>query len=91
MRITAPHDPYLAKGLDLVVLFYSIFIGGGSSVGRALRSQCRGRGFDSLPLHHFSFSGSVHRVPRPVANSSHKTGKRKMVVLLEQGQNFLPG
>ena len=24
---------------------------GGSSVGRALRSQCRGRGFDSLPLH----------------------------------------
>ena len=26
---------------------------GGSSVGRALRSQCRGRGFDSLPLHSF--------------------------------------
>ena len=25
--------------------------GGGSSVGRALRSQCRGRGFNSLPLH----------------------------------------
>ena len=24
---------------------------GGSSVGRALRSQCRGRGFDSPPLH----------------------------------------
>ncbi len=24
---------------------------GGSSVGRALRSQCRGRGFNSLPLH----------------------------------------
>ena len=23
----------------------------GSSVGRALRSQCRGRGFDSLPVH----------------------------------------
>ncbi len=25
---------------------------GGSSVGRALRSQCRGRGFDSLSLHY---------------------------------------
>jgi hypothetical protein len=25
---------------------------GGSSAGRALRSQCRGRGFDPLPLHH---------------------------------------
>jgi hypothetical protein len=24
---------------------------GGSSVGRALRSQCRGRGFNSPPLH----------------------------------------
>src|SRR4030067_195717 len=24
---------------------------GGSSAGRALRSQCRGRGFDPLPLH----------------------------------------
>jgi len=28
-------------------------IGGRSSVGRALRSQCRGRGFDSLRLHCF--------------------------------------
>ena len=27
---------------------------GGSSVGRALRSQCRGRGFNSLPLHFLS-------------------------------------
>ena len=26
---------------------------GGSSVGRASRSQCEGRGFDPLPLHHF--------------------------------------
>ena len=26
---------------------------GGSSVGRALRSQCRGREFDSPPLHSF--------------------------------------
>jgi hypothetical protein len=26
-------------------------IWGGSSVGRALRSQCRGRGFESLSLH----------------------------------------
>ena len=25
---------------------------GGSSVGRALRSQCRGRGFESLSLHY---------------------------------------
>src|SRR3954466_7042209 len=25
---------------------------GGSSVGRASRSQCEGRGFDPLPLHH---------------------------------------
>jgi hypothetical protein len=29
---------------------------GGSSAGRALRSQCRGRGFDPLPLHQFPFS-----------------------------------
>ena len=29
---------------------------GGSSAGRASRSQCEGRGFDPLPLHHF-FSG----------------------------------
>ena len=28
-----------------------VHVRGGSSVGRALRSQCRGRGFDSLPLH----------------------------------------
>src|SRR3989344_1809437 len=27
---------------------------GGSSAGRALRSQCRGRGFDPLPLHQIS-------------------------------------
>ena len=30
------------------------FVRGGSSVGRALRSQCRGRGFNSLPLHFLS-------------------------------------
>ena len=29
---------------------------GGSSAGRASRSQCEGRGFDPLPLHHFSLS-----------------------------------
>jgi hypothetical protein len=28
---------------------------GGSSAGRALRSQCRGRGFDPLPLHQIHF------------------------------------
>src|SRR5688572_15519193 len=28
---------------------------GGSSAGRASRSQCEGRGFDPLPLHHLSF------------------------------------
>ena len=33
-------------------------IRGGSSVGRALRSQCRGRGFNSLPLHSISL---VHK------------------------------
>lgn len=27
---------------------------GGSSAGRALRSQCRGREFDPPPLHHLS-------------------------------------
>ena len=32
---------------------------GGSSVGRALRSQCRGRGFNSLPLHSKSL---VHKL-----------------------------
>ncbi len=26
---------------------------GGSSAGRASRSQCEGRGFDPLPLHHY--------------------------------------
>ena len=30
---------------------------GGSSVGRALRSQCRGRGFNSLPL---QIRGDIH-------------------------------
>jgi hypothetical protein len=31
---------------------------GGSSVGRALQSHCRGRGFDSLPLHFVPFGRS---------------------------------
>jgi hypothetical protein len=30
---------------------------GGSSAGRASRSQCEGRGFDPLPLHHLPFQG----------------------------------
>ena len=34
---------------------------GGSSVGRALRSQCRGRGFDSLPLHWHNPTMLMHR------------------------------
>src|SRR5580658_1719233 len=34
---------------------------GGSSVGRASRSQCEGRGFDPLPLHQFL----IQRRPAP--------------------------
>jgi hypothetical protein len=39
---------------------------GGSSAGRASRSQCEGRGFDPLPLHHFS----VPSCTRPLAGVS---------------------
>ena len=42
---------------------------GGSSVGRALRSQCRGRGFDSLPLHSTRFARSWQAMPRASAAS----------------------
>ena len=38
---------------------------GVSSVGRARRSQRRGRGFESLTLHHLNLSGRRHR-PAPV-------------------------
>ena len=43
---------------------------GGSSVGRALRSQCRGREFDSPPLHLFPvtcrglYSAGFYALPR---------------------------
>ncbi len=42
---------------------------GGSSAGRALRSQCRGREFDPPPLHHFT-SPDVQASPE----TPHKTG-----------------
>src|SRR6266571_3363125 len=39
---------------------------GGSSVGRASRSQCEGRGFDSLPLHHFPLFGGLLDIERGI-------------------------
>src|SRR5688572_23709880 len=36
---------------------------GGSSAGRAPRSQCGGREFDPHPLHHHSFKGSDSSEP----------------------------
>jgi hypothetical protein len=41
---------------------------GGSSAGRALRSQCRGRGFDPLPLHHFIIPSSPKQAGKPIKN-----------------------
>ena len=59
---------------------------GGSSVGRALRSQCRGRGFDSLPLHLFhphrddgcsaAFFAVSGQNERPTRTSSARPPKR---------------
>ena len=37
------------------------FSRGGSSAGRASRSQCEGRGFDPLPLHHIPFRRRLTR------------------------------
>src|SRR6185312_9835898 len=41
---------------------------GGSSAGRALRSQCRGRGFDPLPLHQFPILRFVPIYPNGYAH-----------------------
>src|SRR6185312_14159278 len=35
-----------------LLLIFRALLGGSSSVGRASRSQCEGRGFDPLLLHH---------------------------------------
>ncbi len=43
---------------------------GGSSVGRASRSQCEGRGFDPLPLHHFPFLNNNLRTIFPLSARS---------------------
>src|SRR5579871_2809890 len=39
------------RGLGLMLELRASW--GGSSAGRASRSQCEGRGFDPLPLHHY--------------------------------------
>ena len=58
---------------------------GGSSVGRALRSQCRGREFDSPPLHFFPI---IHRglywigaLPR-LASTLNKYARRSKAMFL---------
>ena len=56
---------------------------GGSSAGRASRSQCEGRGFDPLPLHQlFLFLVSVRDLTRPAPRGPAYRRHRKLHRLL---------